>query len=256
MTVADETCTIRTSTGQLFGRFTSRDEAWAVIERIRRDPHHRDSVHAANVVPLLIGTMVLPVAPAWLGDVPSDDQPRTAPENLTHQEVMAAVDSLVSTYNDSRSAHLGYRYVSQTLLGSDRHLQAAVAAVLAGCRFELGQLTAERDRLQEHSVTLNSVAFAMAEALGDVPPGADSVEGDPLEQVRRLVDGYQMLGDALKIANGTTERRTAQLHDMCDEVERLTKHSNMFRSERDAARAELEQLRAEADASGRTPVIS
>ena len=48
-------------------------------------------------------------------------------------------------------------------------------------------LLAEVERLREHSITLNTVAFAIAEALGDVPPGTDRIEGNPIEQAQRLI---------------------------------------------------------------------
>lgn len=246
MTTTGGTFTIRTSLGQLFGSFADAEDAWAAMRRARKGGHG-DVLDGAQVVPLLAGVTPLPVHPGFLSDAPLRDESGAAPGGPTLQQVSAAADSFVHTYNDSRSAFLGYRYVSAYVVASDRHLREAVTALLAGCLFEIKELTAERDRFRVHSVTLNSVAFAMAEALGDVPPGADQVEGDPVEQVARLVD-------ALKLANGTVQRRSAQLHEACDEVERLTKHSNLFRGERDAARAEVERLRGELAAFTVCPV--
>lgn len=51
---------------------------------------------------------------------------------------------------------------------------------------ELARVTAERDRFREHSITLNSVSWKLAEALGDAVPGAGPVEVNPLDQVARV----------------------------------------------------------------------
>lgn len=52
---------------------------------------------------------------------------------------------------------------------------------------EQRELFAEETRLRGHSTTLNTIAWKVATALGDVPAGADRIEGDPVEQVDRLV---------------------------------------------------------------------
>jgi len=49
-------------------------------------------------------------------------------------------------------------------------------------------LLAEIERLTKHSKALNAIGFAAALALGDVPPGADQIQGNPIEQVQRLID--------------------------------------------------------------------
>jgi len=56
--------------------------------------------------------------------------------------------------------------------------------------------TEELERFRQHSVTLNSVGWRMAVALGDVPEGADRVEGNPLEQVDRLIAELERLRGA------------------------------------------------------------
>ena|SRR5688572_5492749 len=81
----------------------------------------------------------------------------------TPQEVNAAADSLVHNYNDSRSEFLGYRYISQSLLASDRHLREAVAALLAGQLFELEQVRTERDaaRVEVDQLRTELAAFTV-----------------------------------------------------------------------------------------------
>lgn len=156
----DGTFTIRTSTGQLFGSFKTREAAWAAVQRVIKRGHP-DVVDGAAVVPLLAGVEPKPVHPAWL----SDD---------------------------------------------------------AGEPSELEQLRAERDRYREHSITLNSVSFAMAEALGDVAPGADSAEGHPEALVARLVGTLAYRQTKCEGLQATLDRRTAQLDEAYAEVERLT----------------------------------
>lgn len=46
---------------------------------------------------------------------------------------------------------------------------------------------ADRDRYREHSIWLNSLSWRIAEAVGDVPDGVDNIEGDPNEQLTRLI---------------------------------------------------------------------
>jgi len=65
----------------------------------------------------------------------------------------------------------------------------------------------ELERFREHSVTLNSVGWRMAVALGDVPEGADRVEGNPLEQVDRLIAELERLRAAPAPSPSTEETR-------------------------------------------------
>lgn len=48
-------------------------------------------------------------------------------------------------------------------------------------------MVAEIERLRAHSTTLNTLSWKIATALGDVPEGADRIEGDPVEQTERLI---------------------------------------------------------------------
>lgn len=79
---------------------------------------------------------------------------------------------------------------------------AAAASILA----ELAAVEAERDRYREHSITLNTVAFAIADALGDVPPGTDRIEGNPVEQAQRLIAKADKLSDELAAATSEIEQ--------------------------------------------------
>jgi len=82
--------------------------------------------------------------------------------------------------------------------GVDFHMDAILKKALEACAAtgydravaEVARIRAERDRFREHSTTLNTVAFAMALALGDVAPGADETAGNPIEQTRRLINVY------------------------------------------------------------------
>jgi hypothetical protein len=49
------------------------------------------------------------------------------------------------------------------------------------------RLTFERERHLEHSVALNTVAWKLAEALGDIPHGQTWAEGNPVEMADRLI---------------------------------------------------------------------
>ena len=71
--------------------------------------------------------------------------------------------------------------------------------------------TEELERFREHSVTLNSVGWRMAVALGDVPEGADRVEGNPLEQVDRLIAELERLRGAPSPSPSTEETRQDDL---------------------------------------------
>lgn len=46
---------------------------------------------------------------------------------------------------------------------------------------------ADFERYLEHSLTLNTVAFRLARALGDVPEGQEWAEGDPVELADRMI---------------------------------------------------------------------
>lgn len=73
--------------------------------------------------------------------------------------------------------------------GTGQGIVAEVALVVQ----QREEAIAERDRYREHSTWLNTVGFKLAEALGDVPPGADAVAGNPIEQAERLIAKHARL---------------------------------------------------------------
>lgn len=63
---------------------------------------------------------------------------------------------------------------------------------------QINDLTAERDRYRTHSVTLNTIAWKLAVALGDAAPDADAIVGDPVEQADRLIAKLEQLRAGLR----------------------------------------------------------
>lgn len=59
------------------------------------------------------------------------------------------------------------------------HARAAMSA--------LAPFVDELERFREHSITLNTIGWKLAVALGDVPEGADQTTGNPIEQAERLI---------------------------------------------------------------------
>lgn len=54
-------------------------------------------------------------------------------------------------------------------------------------RVLISELVTEIERLAEHSTTLNTIGWKMAEALGHVPSGTQCVQGDVVELTDRLI---------------------------------------------------------------------
>nr|MDT0658069.1 hypothetical protein [Micromonospora sp. DSM 115978] len=87
--------------------------------------------------------------------------------------------------------------------------------VLADARQALADATeeqwsaavAEMERLRAHSITLNSIAWSIAVALGDVPDGATQITGDPVKQTARLIADRAHLRDRV-------ERWRTQIRDL------------------------------------------
>lgn len=57
----------------------------------------------------------------------------------------------------------------------------------------LPDLVAAVERFMAHSVTLNTVSWKIAQALGAVPEDVDQIQGDPVEQVDRLIAEIERL---------------------------------------------------------------
>lgn len=91
-------------------------------------------------------------------------------------------------------------------------------------RYEVDRLRAERDRFREHSVTLNTVGWTLAVALGDAPAEAESVLGNPVEQAERIVaelaaarrDAEQAQAERYLLG-----RQQQALLDLCHNIERV-----------------------------------
>lgn len=60
-------------------------------------------------------------------------------------------------------------------------------AELAKAHAQIKDLEQECDRLTEHSQMLNTIGWRIATVLGDVPEGAEQIEGNPVDQADRLI---------------------------------------------------------------------
>ena len=86
---------------------------------------------------------------------------------------------------------------------------------------DVENLLAEVERLRVHSTTLNSVAWKIASAIGDVPNGADQITGNAEDLADRLIaEGERLRGDVEYTAR-TIEFLHARLAARLVEVERL-----------------------------------
>jgi uncharacterized coiled-coil DUF342 family protein len=103
-------------------------------------------------------------------------------------------------------------------------------------REDLDRVSAERDRLREHSITLNTITWDIATALGDVPEGADTIRGRPTERAHRLIAEVE------------------QLRDERDQVAAAA--IRVGAAARGDAAAELRAVAAEAESRGRTAVAT
>jgi len=123
------------------------------------------------------------------------------------------------------------------LIVAMRNALPALLSALAAAREELAETERERDRFREHSVLLNTVQWKIAEALGEVPEGAESVPHDP-SRVDRLVAEADKLRAELAEA-----RRELDMYRY--EVGHADAEREEAERNRDAARAEADGLRVE-----------
>lgn len=87
----------------------------------------------------------------------------------------------------------GAEWVAETYDPDDHGKSRVNGNFIAHARQDVPALLAEVERLTQHSTTLNTIAFLIAQALGDVTPGADHVEGNPLELAERLIADRDIL---------------------------------------------------------------
>jgi hypothetical protein len=121
----------------------------------------------------------------------------------------------------------GYDVADDTLAD---WLEYADAAFIAAARDLLPALLAEVERLTRHSVTLNGIGWRVAEALGDIPAGAEIIDGDPDSQVDRLIaERNELRAEVarLRVRDATVpavvllDKRTAERDEARVEIERL-----------------------------------
>ena len=116
---------------------------------------------------------------------------------------------------------------------------------------ERDELRADRDRLREHSTTLNAIAWKLATALGDVPAGADAIRGNPEEQADRLIAELHRLrvlvGEEGQPGWDGCSRAEAirQAEDKHEFGMRMSAALETVKDDLLAAREEVDRLRAE-----------
>lgn len=126
---------------------------------------------------------------------------------------------------------------------------------------EIAAITAERDQFREHSITLNTISWKIAEALGQVPEGADHIEGNPIEQARELCDAWErerMRNDMMAMQRGAVLEAVHRMQlgqwtkqDIAARVDEIFKAGMAAEVQRGydeqlaTAAAELERLRAQ-----------
>jgi hypothetical protein len=76
------------------------------------------------------------------------------------------------------------------LLAEQQDRKAAALAVIEDLRRQLAEVTAERDKFKAHSITLNTIGWKIADALHELPAGAESAKLDPVDALDRLIGRY------------------------------------------------------------------
>lgn len=157
---------------------------------------------------LPVGSVVLDEAGvAWQRQAPPNEDARSfwRAADVSH----AAFGSQLSGY-DHR-----FRCVSRpdTPTLSDAALveEAARRGMTVMDAAEAARLRAEVERLTEHSIFANHISWRIAEAVGDVPEGAESIEGDPDEQLTRLIAERDHLRAGIEALADEWERNRAAL---------------------------------------------
>jgi len=82
---------------------------------------------------------------------------------------------------------------------------------------EVARLTAELERYREHSTTLNTVAYKLAEALGDIPQGQHWSEGNPVELAERLIAKCDKLWNDCALAESERDEARAEVATLTGE---------------------------------------
>jgi hypothetical protein len=76
---------------------------------------------------------------------------------------------------------------------------------------ETRRLRAQVARYREHSTTLNTVAYKLAEAVGDIPHGQLWSEGNPVELAERLIAKCDKLWNDCALAESERDEARAEL---------------------------------------------
>jgi hypothetical protein len=134
-------------------------------------------------------------------------------------------------------------------------ISAPLKAEIERLRAEVANLANISNQYREHSVTLNTVGWRIAQALGDVREGADQVDADPIGQVDRLIndrDEWQGRAQATRqLANEANDRvREALLGALGIEDDGVTsvfEYTRKLINEIDEWQVEAEKLRVEVE---------
>lgn len=179
------------------------------------------------------------------------DQARAEADDLTDQlgDMRATVATAEADRDDAHAAlDATRRLANEANTARRQQLLAALGLADDGTTplaDYIDALTADRDRLREHSVTLNTVTWKIAEALGDVPPGADQITGDPIERADRIVRELKVTGRERDHAREQLLTERANLRaDLQRDLNHARAAGDVYRRQYHQTRAELERVYA------------